>query len=272
MADLRQRETHFEFGANWADFARCIDDARIANAEHCLRKLIGGDLAGKTFLDIGCGSGLSALAAIRLKASKLNAVDIDENSVATTEALLSLRADHSQWTVGRRSIFEMEPMTDGTYDIVYSWGVLHHTGAMWEAIGRAASLVAPDGRLVIAIYQRTPSCVFWTWEKRLYNQGPGWLAAWIRGAYKTAYVGALVVMGRNPVRYVAEYGKHRGMRWSNDVHDWLGGYPYESASSRQIDDFLTKFGFSCESHVPANTRLGLLGTGCSEYVYRRHRI
>lgn len=269
MADLRQRETHFEFGANWADFARCIDDTRITNAEQCLRNLIGGDLAGKTFLDIGCGSGLSALAALRLKATRLKAVDIDENSVATTGALLRLHAPQSDWTVGRRSIFDMGPASDGTYDVVYSWGVLHHTGAMWDAIERAASLVAPGGRLVIAIYQRTPSCTFWTWEKRLYSQGPTWLAACLRGAYKSAYIGALIVTGRNPARYIAEYGKHRGMRWSNDVHDWLGGYPYESASSNQIDGFLTKLGFVCENRVLANTRLGLLGTGCSEYVYER---
>lgn len=269
MNDLTRRETHFEFGANWAVFARSIDEARINSAEQCLRDLVGGNLAGQSFLDIGCGSGLSALAAIRLQAARVRAVDLDENSVATAHSLLQVHAPQADWAAERRSVFEFDPDVDGQYDVVYSWGVLHHTGAMWRAIAKAASLVAVEGRLVLAIYQRTPSCGFWRWEKRLYSRSPRWLAAGIRGLYKSAFLGALVLTGRNPVRYIGEYGRHRGMRWSNDVHDWLGGYPYESASSSEIDACLSELGFARETAIIANTRRGLLGTGCSEYVYRR---
>ena len=269
MTDLTRREEHFEFGANWADFARTIDEARIANAESCLRDLIGGDLAAQSFLDIGCGSGLSALAALRLGAVRVRAVDLDENSVATAQALLRFHAPGADSTVIRRSVFDLAPATDGTYDMVYSWGVLHHTGAMWDAIAKAAALVTERGRLVIAIYRRTPLCGFWRWEKRLYSHGPAWLAAAIRALYKSAFLAALVATGRNPVRYVRKYGRTRGMRWSNDVHDWLGGYPYESASPQEIDARMTALGFRREHAVLRDSGYGIFGSGCDEYIYRR---
>ena len=269
MTDLTRREAHFEFGANWADFARSIDRTRIASAERCLRNLIAGNLAGRSFLDIGCGSGLSALAAIRLGAARVRAVDLDENSVATTQALLRLHAPEADWTASQRSVFELDPTVDGSFDVVHSWGVLHHTGAMSDAVRKAAALVANKGSLVLAIYRRTPACGFWRWEKRLYSRSPAWLTVGIRAIYKSAFFAALVATGHNPVRYVAEYGRSRGMRWSNDVHDWLGGYPYELASPEEIDALMTELGFRQENAILGTSRFGVFGSGCDEYIYRR---
>ena len=132
---------------------------------------------------------------------------------------------------------------DGRFDVVYSWGVLHHTGAMWEAIRKAAQLVNDDGRFVIAIYQRTPMCGFWHWEKRLYNLVPAFGSRAMRGLYKSLFLAALTLTGRNPVRYVRDYGRTRGMSWTHDVHDWLGGYPYESATAEEIDAAMRPLGF-----------------------------
>lgn len=269
MNDLMQRQWHFEFGANWADFARDIDDARIESAERCLHDLVGGNLKGCSFLDIGCGSGLSALAAIRLGASRVRAVDLDEKSVATTRTLLAQYAPEADWVAETASVFDLEPSQDGYYDMVHSWGVLHHTGDMVLAIWRASRLVRLGGRFVFAIYQRTPSCDFWRWEKRYYHQAPSWTASLIRCVYKTVFVMALIATRRNPARYIRDYRCNRGMRWSNDVHDWLGGYPYESASEEEIDAIMTKFGFIRESANLLQRSLGILGSGCNEYVYRR---
>jgi SAM-dependent methyltransferase len=269
MIDLTRREEHFDFGSNWAQFAESIDVAQISHAERCLRNLIGDSLSGQSFLDIGCGSGLSALAAISLGAARVRAVDLDIKSVATTQSFLKLHAARANWSASLRSVLELDPATDGAYDVVYSWGALHHTGAMWDAIRKAAALVKEHGRFVLAIYQRTPCCGFWRWEKKMYSRSPTWMAAAIRTTYKAAFLGAYLTTGRNPFRYSAEYGRNRGMRWSNDVHDWLGGYPYESATADEIDVTMKSLGFQREKIVLCNVRAGIFGSACNEFVYRR---
>ncbi|KAF0139036.1 MAG: putative RNA methylase [Rhodospirillaceae bacterium] len=269
MTDLTHRDTHFAFGANGANFALAIDEDRIREAVNSLRDLVGGDLEGQNFFDIGCGSGLSALAALRLGVARLRVCDLYETAVATTRALLDRHARDAAWSADVASVFDLDPHRDGVYDVVHSWGVLHHTGDMARAIRTAAALVAPQGRCVLAIYQRTPACGFWRWEKRLYSRAPAWLAVGLRGLYKTAFCAGFIARGRNPWRYIAAYQRNRGMRWSNDVHDWLGGYPYESATIEDLDTLMMGLGFKRERLLPVARSRGWLGSWCNQYVYHR---
>ncbi len=264
-------QNHFRFGENWSDFSRHIDPARIDQAEADLARLLPkADLKDRHMLDIGSGSGLSALAALRLGAGAVTAVDLDPDSVATSAATLRRYAPEARVTCRQVSVFDLDAAKDGHFDIVHSWGVLHHTGAMWPAIERAASLVAPGGLLVLALYRKTPVCGFWRVEKRLYSAAPAWLQASARGLFKLAYLAGLLATGRNPATYIATYGGKRGMNWSHDVHDWLGGHPYESAAPAEVHDFLGQRGFRLEREFlkPAPA-LGLLGSPCDEYVFRR---
>src|SRR5262245_49739774 len=132
--DLLRQESHFEFGKNWESYSNLISDEQVAEAVAGLRRLAGGDLSGKRFLDIGCGSGLHALAALRLGASEVVAIDIDGNSVATTRKVLQRYADGKSWQAFEKSVFEADVGQLGTFDVVYSWGVLHHTGDMYRAL------------------------------------------------------------------------------------------------------------------------------------------
>jgi 2-polyprenyl-6-hydroxyphenyl methylase/3-demethylubiquinone-9 3-methyltransferase len=261
---------HFRFGENWQSFAREVDADRIAQAERGLAKLIAPlDLAGKSFLDVGCGSGLSMLAALRLGAASVHGVDLDPASVEAARGLLTHNAPGRSWSVEVRSVFDLDPAAK-RYDIVYSWGVLHHTGAMWRAVDCAASMVAPGGVFVLALYHRTPFCGLWRVEKRIYAHGPRWLQSAIRGVYKAAYVTALTLRGRSARRYIADYSRNRGMKWHHDVHDWLGGYPYESVLPAEVSNHLMPRGFAMERVFEncAGT-VGLFGTGCDEFLARR---
>lgn len=77
----------FEFGANWTSFLQTLDSDRIYQAELSLReKLKVTELTGKTFIDIGSGSGLFSLAARRL-GGKVFSFDFDPKSVACTREL-----------------------------------------------------------------------------------------------------------------------------------------------------------------------------------------
>jgi SAM-dependent methyltransferase len=261
---LTERSTHFDFGKNWSDYASLISDDRIEAAVESVKRLVP-EIAGKSFLDIGSGSGLFSLAALRLGASEVFATDIDEDSVETTRRVLTDNASGGHWKADRISVFDLP---DKKFDVVYSWGVLHHTGDMWAAIRKAASLVRPGGTFVFSLYEKTPLCSAWRVEKRIYSRAPKVVQKVAQGLYLAAYSAGVLATRRNPFRRLKN--RRRGMNGTNDVHDWLGGYPYESADASEVETFMRNLGFTRKGHNPVKVNLaGLLGTGCSEYVYVR---
>lgn len=268
--DLTEVSTHFEFGSNWKDYSAKIDDEAIKQAEAGLIKLIPKEkLEGRTFLDIGSGSGLHSLAALRLGAKSVLAVDIDTDSVETTRETLKRHWAGSNAEARLVSILAPEARDLGDFDVVYSWGVLHHTGAMWDAIGKAADHVAPAGHFVLAIYRKTPLCWAWKFEKRIFTNAGSFGRALIRTPYIAAYKLRMRLTGQNPKAVIDNYKNARGMNFYNDVDDWLGGYPYESATEKEIVDFMKKRGFEAEAVMELHPTLGLFGTGCSEFRFRR---
>ncbi|KRR10801.1 hypothetical protein CP49_22025 [Bradyrhizobium valentinum] len=263
--DLTDRKTHFEFGENWRDYSKTIDTVRIESAVQGLRKLFPNGIAGKTFLDIGCGSGLHSLAALLLGASSVLATDIDENSIVTTRMVLE-RAPRNQWQARTESVFDMTPATTGQFDIVYSWGVLHHTGKMWQAIETAAKLVKPGGQFALAIYATTTLDPAWKLEKRIYSRSPKALQGIARMVFISALFSAELLRGRNPIERITRT-RARGMNSSHDLHDWLGGYPYETATAGELYDRIRAMGFTEERSFLIPPSLGLFGAGNHEFVF-----
>src|SRR5215216_2268672 len=148
------RGERFEFGKNWRRFLSTLTDEKIVVAEQSLQTFLNTDrLDGKTFLDVGSGSGLFSLAARRLGA-KVRSFDYDPNSVACTKELRRRYfPNDNSWWIEQGSVLDRELLSSlGEFDIVYSWGVLHHTGAMWEALGNIKRLVKSGGQLFVAIY------------------------------------------------------------------------------------------------------------------------
>lgn len=270
-ARLKQVESHFAFGKNWSSYSDLIGEEQIQEAEKGLLKLIPAErFAGASFMDIGSGSGLHALAASRLGASRILAVDIDPDSVATTRRVLGASKATADWDARQISVFDLEPAQLGTFDIVYSWGVLHHTGSMWEAVEHAAAMVAPDGLFALALYRSTRLDPLWKIEKRLYARAGAPVQKALRAAFVTAFRAGMVLSGKGSFReYVANYTSVRGMDYYHDVHDWLGGYPYEAALAPEVTTRFAALGFTPERIFARPLSLGLLGSGCDEYVYRR---
>ncbi|MDR1925141.1 MAG: class I SAM-dependent methyltransferase [Planctomycetaceae bacterium] len=261
---------HFQFGKNWEDYAKLITDERIELAQKELLRLIPEEqLRGGTFLDIGCGSGLHAVAASKCGARDVCASDIDSDSIAAAKHLLVKYCPNSSWKVECISVFDMDAGKYHTFDIVYSWGVLHHTGSMYEAFFKAAEMVKSGGLLVIAVYRKTVFCNFWKAEKFLYKKSPSFVQTIIRGFYKLFLLGYLTIRGNNPFKYLKEYQKNKGISFHHDVHDWLGGYPYESAKPDEVRKFFTDNGFTLEREFVSKQTFGIFGSGCDEFVFRK---
>jgi SAM-dependent methyltransferase len=258
----------FAFGKNWASYAKLVSESRIDSAVANLRRLAGGTLEGRRFLDIGCGSGLHALAALRLGAAEVLAVDIDRDSVDTTRRVLEGNTPGLPWRALQMSVFDLDPDILGRFDVVYSWGVLHHTGNLDGALRKAAAMVSERGQFAFALYRRTRLCWLWKIEKRWYaGAGPRAQAA-ARSAYVLLRRALLLRDGSSFASYVRDYAGMRGMDFYHDVHDWLGGWPYESVSAAEVDELMRGLGMR---HVRSFTlpvvSLGLTGSGCDEFVY-----
>lgn len=262
----------FEFGANWAQFLNVLNDERIALAEQSLRTMLNvGDLQGKRFLDIGSGSGLFSLVARRLGAT-VHSFDYDPQSVAcTAELKRRYYPDDPDWTVEQGSALDNDYLnTLGQWDIVYSWGVLHHTGAMWQALENVTPLVRPGGTLFVAIYnyQRGMTPV-WTWVKRAYNRLPRGLRWLVLGPALIRLWGPRTIydlLRGKPFhtwRHYAEYSV-RGMSAWRDVVDWVGGYPFEVAKPEEIFRFYRDRGFVLKNMATCGG-----GLGCNEFVFVR---
>jgi 2-polyprenyl-3-methyl-5-hydroxy-6-metoxy-1,4-benzoquinol methylase len=262
----------FAFGENWSRFLAALDEERIERAEASLKEMLEVEsLAGRSFLDIGSGSGLFSLAARRLGA-RVFSFDYDPQSVAcTAELRRRYFPNDSAWRVEAGSVLNAEYVNGlGQFDVVYSWGVLHHTGAMWQALELAGSRVAPGGQLFIAIYNDLGSrSARWVQLKRLYNRLPAFLrapytlAVMAPGELKTA-LGA-VLRGQAGAYWQAwRRGPARGMNRWRDMVDWVGGYPYEYAKPEELLDFYRRRGFTLMRLI-----CGGVGLGCNEFVFKR---
>ncbi len=262
----------FAFGRNWQQFLRVLDEERIHEAEKSLCDMLHiQDMSGKSFLDVGSGSGLFSLAAMRLGASRVHSLDYDPQSVACANELKNrFFPDSAHWTIERGDALEKNYLAGlGTYDFVYSWGVLHHTGNLWQAMENVLTLVAEGGKIFIAIYNDGgKKSRQWYRLKRLYNQNK-----FFRIALPAAFIPLNVIRGlirdlssrKNPLTRYREYKKNRGMSVVRDWIDWIGGWPYEFAKPEEVSEFFK--GREFEMLLCVNRSGWALGN--NEFVFAR---
>lgn len=260
----------FEFGENWKEFLGNLTEERIKEAEKSLQEWLNiDDLNGKSFLDIGSGSGLFSLAARNLGA-KVFSFDYDESSVACTRYLKDrFYKKDNQWSIERGDILDREYLSKfDQYDIVYSWGVLHHTGNMYQALKNAGSLVADHGTLFISIYNdQGRATKMWRQVKKTYNKCPKALRGLVVVPCFLRLWGPTTVkdiLKGKPFHTWRTYVKQRGMSPKHDVIDWIGGYPFEVAKPEEIFNFFHTDGYTLEK---LSTNRG--GKACNQYVFKK---
>jgi 2-polyprenyl-6-hydroxyphenyl methylase/3-demethylubiquinone-9 3-methyltransferase len=261
----------FAFGKNWLQFLQVLTEERIAEAERSLIEALEvNDLNGKSFLDIGCGSGLFSLAARRL-GSRVCSLDYDPQSVACAVGLKRRYYPHDpDWIIAEASVLDEPYLRSlGTFDVVYSWGVLHHTGALWQALKNCTLPVTKGGQLYIAIYNfqllwTAPNTVM----KRTYVRAPLLGKYLILAGFAVTQlmkgVAKDLLFRRNPLARYRRNKRERGMSVWYDWVDWVGGYPFEAAKPEEIFHFVKKEGFTLEKLKTCGG-----GPGCNEFVFRK---
>ena len=259
----------FEFGKNWDRFVETsLSEEKITQSISHMKKFLRVDnLRGKSFLDIGSGSGIHSLGALRMGAERIFSFDYDANSVGVTNKLRNYAGSPGNWIAEQGSVLDETYMQNlDKFDVVYSWGVLHHTGDMWSAIRNASIPLRSNGVFYIALYSPeiyvSPPSHYWLHVKQKYNSANYYHKRRMEVGYawRTAIRPALQ-SGRNPLSVIREYGD-RGMTFWTDVRDWLGGHPMDFAGFR--DTY-----FFCQKNLNLQLVNSSAGEGNTEYLFAR---
>lgn len=239
----------FSFGKNWCDYVdKLTDDIVKIHKDNLFTYYTDYDFKDKSILDIGCGSGLSSLSFNILGCKSLLSIDVDPNSIIAAYKLKNnfkkLVLTECDWEIKEQSILDDNFVNNSRkFDLVYSWGVLHHTGDMWTAIDNASKLVNDGGILHLALYVSGNRYNDDLMLKYLYNMTDE------NGKIKLIYDWLYYYhISKNIDIFQIN---NRGMNKYNDCIDWLGGLPYEVCNPSVLDYFLEKKGFVKIFYKPA---------------------
>lgn len=274
----------FEFGENWSKFiAQNFSEAMVTQSRNALcRFLHMPTLKGLSFLDIGSGSGLSSLAAWRAGAKNIISFDFDPLAVQTTQNLRSHVGNPDNWKIMQGDVLDTSFIHSlPRFDIVYSWGVLHHTGHMYDGVRNAAYSCKPSGLLALALYSYTayangmacglPGPEEWLEIKRRYLHAGKLRRRFMELDYLwRCHCASPNGNLKEVAKGLGEIWNHwrdydssgRGMDFWTDIRDWLGGWPMEFADESELCRQVQNDGeFSL---LRMNT-----GEGNTEFLFRR---
>ena len=125
---------------------------------------------GKKLLEVGVGAGTDHLQWARA-GCECYGVDITDAAIETTRAHLALYGLESDL---QRVDAEELPFPDGSFDIVYSWGVIHHSEHPEQIIAEVRRVLRPGGEFIGMLYGRRSPLAFKEWVKNALLRGRPW--------------------------------------------------------------------------------------------------
>jgi len=120
------------------------------------RFMRSADVNGKEVLEVGCGMGTHAAMLARAGA-RLTGIDLTEKAVETTRRRFEIFGLHGDI---QRADAENLPFLSDSFDMVWSWGVIHHSSSMEKCLSEIWRVLRSRGRLLLMVYYR-PSLVYY---------------------------------------------------------------------------------------------------------------
>lgn len=127
---------------------------------------------GKKILEVGVGAGTDHLQWARAGA-RCFGVDLTQAAIDTTKARFAMYGFESEL---QRLDAETLPFPDNTFDVVYSWGVIHHSERPDLIIEEIKRVLKPGGSFIGMMYGRRSPLVFKFWVKHALLKGKPWLS------------------------------------------------------------------------------------------------
>jgi 2-polyprenyl-6-hydroxyphenyl methylase/3-demethylubiquinone-9 3-methyltransferase len=281
---MRKKSTNFterfDFGENWKNYnKKYLTEDKIRQANEAFIKFTEiQTLKELTVVDIGCGSGIHSLNFSRMNPKLLLSFDYDYKSVEATNYLKEVHKNKN-WDVKQGSILDEKFLLRmPQFDLVYAWGVLHHTGNVWLAIKNSCDLVSEGGILYLALYSSDVKMLnrestYWLKVKKKYNQSGFIVKRLIELSFISrekslsalnflrVLIKSLVSRQKNKTKFFSRQKRYRGMSYLIDVRDWLGGWPMEYVSDDAVIELISSKNFVLKKIKK--------GEACTEFLFKK---
>jgi len=122
-----------------------------------------GKYKGKKILEVGVGAGTDFLQWVRLGA-KAYGIDLTEEGIENVKKRLKIYKLKAKEL--KKADCENIPYKDNSFDLVYSWGVIHHTPDTEKALSEIIRVCKKGGECKIMVYHRRSLVALWQWLKR----------------------------------------------------------------------------------------------------------
>jgi len=146
MSDILTAGSPDRFGYEWHRYAEMRPEYEEQFRDWTVH-LQPEDWRGKTFLDVGCGTGRNSYWPMTYGAAGGKAIDVDDASLAVARRNL---APFPAMSVEKKSAYEIDE--SDAYDVVFSIGVIHHLQSPERAIAQMVRAAKPGGRVLIWVY------------------------------------------------------------------------------------------------------------------------